>query len=307
MAVLQRLSLPNIDWILGILLDQDIALVSFRNQVKGESTIPDAKIETGSSIWIETKRVRNAVSPDQIQNHLENLREGESLLLLTPDDARPRNIPDSVVWVNFNNLAEAIEAILVNDDPPPTESERFLLRELRLMLEEEGLLDKPVNRVLVRPARMAWPMYNYMGVYTCKPNEMLRSCSHLAFYTKNAIQPLVPKIITIIPSIAIADMQQVDLLVGSERELAQAFYAKFELGHMDDIKENYRIELTQQKTVVFLSAPDDPDTIRLAEGGVSNNKVSQAGARVAWMMGNSRYVTLDSLEKAKTTSNLISA
>ena len=61
LAVLQRLSLPNIDRILQALLeDTAFSLVTFDNQPKGKESTPDARIGTGSAIWVETKTARNA-------------------------------------------------------------------------------------------------------------------------------------------------------------------------------------------------------------------------------------------------------
>lgn len=68
LAVLQRLSLPNIDRILQRLLWEDretYNLVSFENQVRTKESVPDAKIRMGNTIWIETKTARNSVESDQ--------------------------------------------------------------------------------------------------------------------------------------------------------------------------------------------------------------------------------------------------
>ena len=87
LAVLQRLSLPNIDRILQALLeDTAFSLVTFDNQPRGKESTPDARIGTGSAIWVETKTARNAVRGHQVKSHLNSLRPRENLLLLTPDD-----------------------------------------------------------------------------------------------------------------------------------------------------------------------------------------------------------------------------
>ena len=132
LAVLQRLSLLNIDRILGGLLEEDVfSLVTFENQPKGQSTRPDARIRTKSAIWVETKTSSDAVNTNQIQGHLEALGEGERLLLLTPDADKPQQLPDNkrVIWSNFRRLVEIVEGILKDEDEPPSEREAFLLRE----------------------------------------------------------------------------------------------------------------------------------------------------------------------------------
>ena len=122
LAVLQRLSLPNIDRILQTLLgDTAFSLVMFENQPKGRGSIPDARIATGPALWIETKTTRDAVNSLQLKNHLNNLGRGENLLLLTPDDQAPSGIHDTVAWSNFSTLASAVEYILDDESDPPSE------------------------------------------------------------------------------------------------------------------------------------------------------------------------------------------
>ena len=167
LAVLERLSLPNIDRILGALLDTDFRLAAFENQPKGKKSTPDAKIGTGHAIWVETKVKLGTVRRDQIKKHLESVSAGGKLLLLTPDDNEPSWLDGlnkcvegkEVVWSNFVTLAGAIEEILKDEEDPPSEREAFLLREFVSMLHEDGLLDPP--GVLVVAARDAWPMYKH--------------------------------------------------------------------------------------------------------------------------------------------------
>ena len=74
MAVLERLSLPNINRILGALIeDGDFNLVSFQNQPKRKHSIPDAVIGTGQSVVIETKTSPNALYSNQVERELKDL------------------------------------------------------------------------------------------------------------------------------------------------------------------------------------------------------------------------------------------
>ena len=74
LSVLQRLSLPNIDHILGALLGETgFSLVTFENQPIGKRTTPDARIKMGPAIWIETKTARGTVDLDQIRKLLEGV------------------------------------------------------------------------------------------------------------------------------------------------------------------------------------------------------------------------------------------
>ena len=196
LAVLQRLSLPNMDRILQTLLgDTAFSLVTFDNQPKGRGSIPDARIGTGPALWIETKTKRDTVNSRQLKNHLNSLGRGENLLLLTPDDQAPSGLHDhdAVAWSNFSTLASAIENILDDESDPPSEREAFLLREFILMLRQDGLLDSTAPRVMVLAARWAWPEYQRLGVYKCVPNkpmQQIKDSDHLAFYVNGQIQPI---------------------------------------------------------------------------------------------------------------------
>ncbi len=130
LAVLQRLSLPNIDRVLGALFGEtSFSLVSFDNQprMKTETpdtkTTPDAKIGTRRAIWIETKTSRGMVNLGQIRRQLERVDKGENLLLLTPDDDKPKDLPDRVAWSNFRTLAgQPSKDILEDEEEPPSEN-----------------------------------------------------------------------------------------------------------------------------------------------------------------------------------------
>ena len=89
----------------------------------------------------------------QLVEHLANLadeRSGERLFLITPDSVEPAVVAEladpRLVWLRFRRLDEAIQGVL--DDPRDLAGDqaRFLLRELRALLEAEGLLDLATDR-----------------------------------------------------------------------------------------------------------------------------------------------------------------
>ena len=300
LAVLQRLSLPNIDRILQALLeDTAFSLVTFDNQPKGKGSTPDARIGTGSAIWIETKRVRNAVRSSQLKKHLNSLRHRENLLLLTPDDLAPAGLDDKIAWSNFRTLAGAFEDILEDESEPPSEKEAFLLREFILMLRQDGLLDSTEPRVMVLGARFAWPMYKKISVYRCstnKPMQSLRESDHMAFYAAGKIQPLVPRIKAMIEAIDMTQQEETEFLEDSQKRLAKELQEKIdrhEQGH----------EFGQAFKVIFLSEPADDETVKL-ERPIINDKKDKNGKTTPFTFGQPRYVTLESLKKASKTSEL---
>ena len=300
LAVLQRLSLPNIDRILQALLeDPAFSLVTFDNLPKGKNSTPDARIGTGSAIWIETKRVRNAVRSSQLEKHLNSLRHRENLLLLTPDDLAPTVLDDRIAWSNFRTLASAFEDILEDESEPPSEKEAFLLREFILMLRQDGLLDSTEPRVMVLGARFAWPMYKKLSVYRCstnKPMQRLRESDHMAFYAGGKIQPLVPRIKSVIESIDMTVQEEIKSLEDSQKRLAEELQGNIyhqEQGH----------EFGQAFKVMFLSEPADDETVNL-ERPIINDKKDKNGKPTPFTFGQPRYVTLESLKSARYTSEL---
>ena len=294
LAVLQRLSLPNIDRILGTLIgDTAFSLVSFENQPRRERSTPDARIGTGPAIWIETKTASNAVRSEQIRRHLESLEDGERLLLLTPDDDQPKNLRNQVIWSNFITLIKAIEEILEDKSEPPSEKEAFLLREFILMIQEDRLIGSNESRVLVVAAREAWPTYKNLNAYICQSNRRFQRSTHLAFYAEGAVQPLVPKIKAVVESVNLT-REGIKSLKGEEKDRAEELLTQIEKFYPDN-------KWTQGK-VMFLSEPDDDETVKLKQK-IINDQKDKSGKNVAFVMGQ-RYVTLESLKTASKTSEL---
>ena len=261
LAVLQRLSLPNINRILQALLEEtSFSLVSFDSQPQGQGSRPDAKIGTGPAIWIETKTTRNAVRLGQIEKHLASLSDRERLLLLTPDDEVPAGLPNRVVWSNFSTLAEAIEKILEDEEEPPSEREAFLLREFISLLRNDGLLIGQIehrDRVLVVAARWAWPMYEILGVYRCQSMRSFQASHHIAFYADGEIKRLALRIKSVIESIDLTHREEIASLDGDQKEFAGEL-----LKRIDHHSQHH--EFGKAFKVMFLSQPDDVETNKAA-------------------------------------------
>lgn len=296
MAILQRLSLPNMHRILRALLGADsFSLVTFENQPKGKASTPDAKIRTGPTVWIETKTERGSLTLRQVKDHLKSVSAGEKLLLLTPDDSEPSWLDDlnrcaedkEVVWSNFIALFEIIGEILDDKDEPPSEREAFLLREFVSMLEQEGLTIAPQDRVIVVPAGHAWEMYKSLSVYRRSRDIRYRPSDHMAFYRDGKIQKLVPKIEMTVDKVQLTQdgISHLELEEGQKaraKELLEELLPKIKA----DPKYNGFHGFTAK--VLFLSAPNDGETVKLPQA----------------IFGAPVYVTLESLKKARKTSDL---
>ena len=302
-AVLERLSLPNIDRILQALLeDGDFNLVTFRNQIKVKklNTIPDAHIGTGHAIFIETKTKRDDVRKRQIKGHLKHVQCNEKLLVLTPDESKPTLLSEKpfanderVVWANFITLAGVIEEILSDEDEPPTEKEAFLLREFVRMIQQDGLLFSSEGRVLVIAAREAWPVYENISAYITHARGHQPS-EYLAFYADREIKTIVPKIKRIIESVNLSQ-DGISELEGEDRKCAKALLIK-----LDKIGKYQGFTAK----VFFLSTPKDQETKTLKEP-IKNDKIGKNGRRVPFTYGAPIYVTLESLKKVSKTSGLV--
>lgn len=257
------------------------------------------------AIWIETKTKPSEVRACQIERHLQDVGEGEKLLVLTPDNDRPAVLDqlecrqDRVVWSNFDALAEAINAILGDADDPPTERERFLLRELIAMLQDDGLLSAGPTVAIVA-ASSGWPMYQAVPAYRCALTLPLRSAGqmdYLGFYAQGQIKPAVPKVLGMIDQINLTDEAQVSSLEGPEKDLANKLLQK-----IDGDRERLALFAGDFK-VVFLSPSDDSETVKL-KAPIPNDKRSGSGKTVPFTFGKPRYVSLQALEQATTTTRL---
>jgi hypothetical protein len=303
LAVLRCLALPRIERILGALMeDADFQLVRFQNQpAQGGKGVPDGEIGCSCRLLLETKLVRNGLNRKQLERHLDRLtstnEKDRFVLVLTPDDVRPELIKaikdDRLVWSSFSSLNQAIDELLSdekNEKEVISEREEFLLRELQKMLFAESLVGSS-KEVLVIPARHAWPLYNEVHAYICKAGRAFQSVKYLAFYAGNQIHPLIPLI----------QGQPHDQVVfkrgknfGRLGELVKQVIGMAEQG-------SWPYGFTVHK-VFLLSAPDDPDTVKLDQP-IINDITSRSGQRTAFTQ-NQRYVSLDALRKAKKTSEL---
>ena len=310
-AMLQRLSLPNMDRILGELLgeqEEDFNLVTFINQPQGIDSIPDAKIETGHGVWIETKIATNAVLVKQIKGHMKALRRDEKLIVLTPDDDRPDKLDspylskkdkERIAWTNFNRLDDVVKEILEDKVSPPSEFEAFLLREFSAFLQQEKLITVPsADRVMVVPAKWAWQRYNDKRIYGDMRRLNLKPADHIAFYTSHEIKEVVPKIMLPVKPINVMDAEEVRKRLTDD----QKHIVKKMLKHREE--EETGEDWDHSLTALFLSELEDNKTLTLKRP-IENDKMSKNGKRVAYIQTGAKYVTLDSLKNASKTSELI--
>jgi hypothetical protein len=103
------------------------------------------------------------------------------------------------------------------------------------------------------------------------------------------IQPIIPKVLEVHP----------DVLIEKGAHNGR-------LGGLVDRMFDEQPDREGGRNKVFLlSAPDSPDTVTLGEG-IPNNLIASTGRPTAYTQGQ-RYVSLEKLRLAKSTSDLVDA
>ncbi|MBA3485533.1 MAG: hypothetical protein H0T51_27380 [Pirellulales bacterium] len=296
MAVLQSLSLGRMNRLIGALLESpEFELVRFQNQPsKGSEGVPDAVVFSSCRLLIETKTTPNQVRAPQLSRHLVRLNQGSEaarvLLVLTPDGSAPKPIQElddpRIVWASFARLDQSINELIADPEEVISEREEFLLREFQAMLTRDGLVASAYDVVVVA-ARRAWPQYLSLNAYCCQANRTFQQVERIAFYTRGIIQPSIPKILDVYPDVLIEQ--------GANS------------GRLGDFVNKLLTELPEfegeRNKIFLLSGPDSSETVTL-QGAVPNDLVASTGRPTAYTQGQ-RYVSLEKLQTAKTTSDLV--
>jgi hypothetical protein len=298
LAVLQSLSLGRMNRLLGALLETpEFELVRFQNQPsKGSEGVPDGIVFSSCRLLIETKTTPNQVGIPQLARHLVRLdQSGEAtrvLIVLTPDGSTPKAVQElddaRIIWASFARLDQAIDELMRDGGEVISEREAFLLREFQAMLMRDGLVASAYDVVVVA-ARRAWPQYHSWHAYVCQANRAFQAVDRIAFYTRGMIQPIIPKVLEVHP----------DVLIEKGAHSGR-------LGALIDRLFDEQPDREGGRNKVFLlSSPDSPETVTLAEG-IINDLIASTGRATAYTQGQ-RYVSLEKLQRAKSTSDLVDA
>ena len=128
------------------------------------------------------------------------------------------------------------------------------------LMVDDGLIDN--DDVVVVAARFAYPEYLARGLYICQPQRAFRDgLTHMAFYANGAIQVHVPRIRYRKDQVTFTHDEVGARQSGSEtdRLIGAAIEGDLHAGTREESK---------QYQVFLLSAPDDPDTVRLPHLGM---------------------------------------
>lgn len=313
MAVFERIDLELVRGILASAsgAGDELAAVSFTNQVVGSGSVPDARIAARFSWWFETKTtancyVREGHDRDQVRAHAQMLDDAESLLfVLTPDPVRPAwfDILDGVAedrrariwWIGFRDMADAMERLVGDPRRTVGEQTRFLLSELVALYETDGLLS--FDDTVIVAARHAWPEYLHRGVYACQANRSFKTgLKYFGFYAEAAIQPLIASLRRHVVAVPLNAEESARLRKIGDAEVADVIDAL--------IADGTRLSDTLYD-VILLSAPDSPDTVRLAEPILADTKTA-SGRNWGWTLGQ-RYTSLRALTSGVTRTSQLDA
>lgn len=314
LSVFEHLGTSLVEDILEAALDEsELSVVTFQSQYVADESVPDAVIRSSMSLFVETKTRSGEVTRSQLESHLSALEDEETttklLVVLTPDGNEPAAVREidneHLVWISFDTLVSALEALLAQDESvgaeqtrPPTERETFLIRELIRFIHDAELTSGADDRVLVIPARRAWGEYKEYGLYFCQPGRSFRPSAYLAFYRKNEIKEEVPYITESVDRVELTPegterAYEKGKLTDSQRDVLS--------GTVQQLYEDDSERYGHQQKVLFL---DGEHGFTLDQPVINNKTADDSDTRVAFVY-NQRYVSAEKLgESPEKTSEL---
>lgn len=313
LSVFRKINLSTFQEILKYVLnDVDITLVLFKDQYKeqGMQSIPDARISASFDYFIETKIVRDSLTKNQLEGHLEYLGKSDAkdvrLLLVTPDSKEPKIMEAyrdrPVFWFNFDLLSEALQSVLDNYRFL-TDREKFLLLELDAFIVDSNLLSEDIsNKVLIIPSsKLAFKHYDLLKVYICQPNRTFQQASYIGHYGYHVISKEVPKILGVIEDYNLVENQWEEAEITAV-DTSMANDLRERLKMISETLREQGLEVFHSVKIVLLSRSAEEGTVFLPND-ITNDKMSYSGKKTAYVQ-KQVYEDLEKMKKAKFTSEL---
>lgn len=311
LAVFERIGVGTLEALLGAAVrDSALQLVRFENQPPnpGGSTVPDASISARFTYYFEVKTVRGALTEEQLRGHLKALEgsvDDERLIAITPDLTKPVDIDDiadpRLSWASFLDLDQAIDDYLDTQGEIIGDRERYLLRELQALFRNEGLVDPPVDVVIVA-ANIAYPEYQQLGNYVCQPGRGFRDgVERIAFYADGEIKSEVPKILHRRDHVPMRAEYVVEL-----RTRGEPFDE--EVAHFIEswIASSYYSGPESVEQVFLLSGPADSERTLILPAAIRNDSTDRNGRPCPFTYGQLRYTRAATLrQNPETTSKMV--
>lgn len=321
MSVLRNLSIANFNKLMSdIIGETGTDLISIVNQPSGKRTKndtihtnPDAEISSNFFYYFETKIKANTINKRQLEGHLIKLGHKYScdkkLIVLSNDTNLPTVVKEinmsnnSVFFISFDDLYEAINRLLNERNNLFSENEKYILSNFLIFLEEEGLINESIHtKVILVAANNAVSIYNEYHSYFCQPERKFHQASYIAFYKNNAIIKTVPKILAIYENVSFDD-EEIDLLEPSFKD--DGVNNEILKTRLKELKSKYKQKDHGGHNKLFiLSKPDSDQTILLKQDIINDLKSkNNPDRRVAFVQGH-RYLNIDLLKKATCTTDL---
>src|SRR5262249_50771017 len=158
--------------------------------------------------------------------------------------------------------ASPVEPPAAPAPPPPARSPRPPRAPKRRAPEPE--VD---GSVVVGGNKSAWQEYQRCHALVCAPGKPLQPVDHLAFYAANAVQPVVPAVLSV--------HDHVRFVAGNKNPKLAAVIAQVLAAEPKRRGEEHK--------VLLLSEPQDPATLKLPQP-IANDLVSKKGRRTAFTM-----------------------
>ena len=310
LAVLERIDLSLVRELLQNAsgMGDELRAVQFENQVAGEGSVPDARISARFTWWFETKTVRHGYDSEghdrhQVRSHATRLvgDPDGTLFVLTPDVVQPLwfdeldGVDDSVrhqiVWLSFASLAEAVNGVLVDPRRLIGEQTRFLLSELVMLYESDGLLT--TDDTVIVAARTAWSEYLDHSAYVCQPGRTFRSgLTHFGFYAQGQIMRSIPRIERYDSTVEFSLENASRLRAAGANRLSDLIETLIRTGRRDE-GESYG---------VMLLTPADSEETTTLSAPIRNDTTASTGRGWAWTMSQ-RYTQLSRLTSGVTATS----
>lgn len=147
--------------------------------------------------------------------------------------------------------------------------------------------EDPADEVVIVAARAAWPLYQQVGAYITQNERSIRPTRRMGFYANRTVYPALPVVLHRHDNVMIDEANAARLLLGLDpvdQRLGAVIRGAIDHGWDEGLR-----------TVVVLTALDDPRTLRRSE-------LHHDGTG-AYAMGQ-RYSTLGRLLAADTTADL---
>lgn len=237
---------------------------------------PDGHISCHCSfdVYIESK-LGCEINETQLQKHLDQLKDCSNgkLIYITKHDKRPEELPANVLWTNWKQLMDCLNAFVKDEDSPVL---NYLVQQFELLLQKYELYDLGYkNRVIIVGGRVGERDALNHYFYACQNGRYFKEAQYLAFAWDNRIKYLFK---------IVEKIENADLL----KELGEDYFKKY--------------------NPAFLENPGPRTLFRLEQvedfsHEIVNDCQDKNGKRCAFTY-NQAYTDYETIIKAKYTSEL---